>query len=109
MAWIALRLKSFTEKGVRAIRNKLKDTPSKVDDVVQMIGRLWRYAKEHQGMEDLGPDPAGEVARIHKNLESHKRGRPNCATRSRRTRTRRSCGRTTCCAIPGNAEWTWPR
>jgi integrase len=77
LEWLGTRygtafLKSFTEKGVRAIRNKLRGTPSKADDVVKMIGRLWRYAKEHQGMDDLGPNPAAEVARIHKETESHK-------------------------------------
>src|SRR5262245_14945725 len=37
---------SFTEADVRAIRNKLRATPSIADGVVQMIGRLWRFAKE---------------------------------------------------------------
>jgi hypothetical protein len=37
-----------------------------------MIGRLWRYAKEHQGMEDLGPDPTAEVGAFTRNRESHK-------------------------------------
>jgi integrase len=63
-------LASFTEKGVRRIRNNLKDRPSVADATVDMIGRLWLFAKEHLGMEDIGPNPAAEVATIHTEHES---------------------------------------
>jgi integrase len=61
---------SFTEKGVRRIRNNLKDRPSVADATVDMIGRLWRFAKEHCDMEDIGTNPAAEVAAIHTRHES---------------------------------------
>jgi integrase len=63
-------LASFTEKGVRRIRNNLKDRPSVADATVDMIGRLWLFAKEHLSMEDIGPNPAAEVATIHTEHES---------------------------------------
>jgi integrase len=63
-------LSSFTEKGIRKIRNKLKKHPSVADAVVDMIGRLWLYSKEHLDMDDLGPNPAAEVASIHTEHES---------------------------------------
>ena len=79
---------SFTERDVRAIRNKLADTrpqggsgamkginggPSVADAVVNMIGRLWRFAKEHiDGMDTLGANPTTEVAAIHTEHEAHK-------------------------------------
>lgn len=66
----AAEFASFTEKGVRRIRNKLKEHPSVADATVDMIGRLWRYAKEHLDMDDLGPNPATEVASIHTEHES---------------------------------------
>jgi integrase len=56
---------------VRSIRNKLADTPSIADKVVQTIGMLWRFAKERLDM-DLGPDPTAEVSSIHIEHESHK-------------------------------------
>jgi integrase len=62
---------SFDEKGIRSIRNKLADKPSIADTTVRMIGRLWRFAKEHLEME-LGADPTREVANIHTEVESHK-------------------------------------
>jgi integrase len=63
-------LGTFTERGVRRIRNNLKDRPSVADATVDMIGRLWRYAKEHLEMEDIGANPAAEVAAIHTQHES---------------------------------------
>jgi integrase len=66
----AADLATFTEKGVRRIRNNLKDRPSVADATVDMIGRLWRYSKEHLDMEDIGPNPAAEVAAIHTQHES---------------------------------------
>jgi integrase len=70
---------SFDEKGIRSIRNKLTDTPSIADKTVQMIGRLWRFAKEHLEME-LGADPTGEVSSIHTDRESYKAWPPElCA------------------------------
>jgi integrase len=66
----AADLATFTEKGVRRIRNNLKDRPSVADATVDMIGRLWRYSKEHLDMEDIGPNPAAEVAAIHTDHES---------------------------------------
>jgi integrase len=63
-------LATFTEKGVRRIRNNLKDRPSVADATVDMIGRLRLFAKEHLGIEDIGPNPAAEVATIHKEHES---------------------------------------
>lgn len=66
----AAEFASFTERGVRRIRNKLKDTPSVADATVDMIGRLWRFAKEHADMDELGPNPATEVAAIHTDHKS---------------------------------------
>ncbi len=64
---------SFTESGLREIRNKLRDTPSIADAVVDKIGMLWGFAKEHiSGMDKLGPNPAAEVAAIHTEHEPHK-------------------------------------
>jgi integrase len=63
-------LSTFTERGVRRIRNKLAEHPSVADAVVDMIGRLWRFAKEHLDMAELGPNPAAEVAAIHTEHES---------------------------------------
>lgn len=63
-------LATFTEKGVRRIRNNLRERPSVADATVDMIGRLWLFAKEHLGMEDIGPNPAAEVATIHTEHES---------------------------------------
>ena len=64
---------SFTEKNVRAIRNSLRDRTSVADAVVRMIGRLWRFTKEHiDGMDTLGPNPTREVAAIHTAHEPHK-------------------------------------
>jgi enterobacteria phage integrase len=71
---------SFDETGVRAIRNKLRDTPSIADEVVNMIGMLWRFAKEHLGMDALGPSPTVGVAAIHTEHEPHKAWPPElCA------------------------------
>lgn len=62
----AAQFSSFTEKGVRKIRNKLKEHPSVADATVDMIGRLWRFAKEHiDGMDEIGANPSTEVASIH--------------------------------------------
>jgi integrase len=70
---------SFTESSVREIRNRLRATPAVADDVKKMIGRLWRFAKEHLSME-LGPNPASEVAAIHTERKSHKAWPPElCA------------------------------
>lgn len=74
--WLRLRygkadLSTFTERGVRRIRNKLREFPSVADAVVDMIGRLWRFAKEHLDMDDLGPNPSSEVGSLHKTHESH--------------------------------------
>lgn len=70
-------LASFNEKGLRAIRGEFRETPSVADALVDMIGRLWRFAKEHiPEMEDLGPNPATEVASIHTRHESHKKWPP---------------------------------
>jgi integrase len=70
---------SFDEKGIRSIRNKLTDKPSIADKTVQMIGRLWRFAKEHLEM-DLGSNPTGEVSAIHTEKEAHKAWPPElCA------------------------------
>jgi integrase len=64
---------SFDESGVRAIRNKLRDRPSVADNIVDKIGMLWRYAKEHiDGMDKLGANPAREVAAIHTERTPHK-------------------------------------
>jgi hypothetical protein len=70
---------SFTERNVRAIRNKLADAPSIAGKVVDMIGRLWRFAKEHLEM-NLGANPAAEVAAIHTERQPHKAWPPElCA------------------------------
>lgn len=61
---------SFDERGVRAIRNKLLATPSVADATVAMVGRLWRFAKEHLDVP-LGPDPTREVANVHTAKEHH--------------------------------------
>jgi integrase len=63
---------SFTESGVRTIRNKLADTPSVADATVDIIGMLWRFAKEHiDGMDKLGRNPTTEVAAIHTEHKAH--------------------------------------
>lgn len=63
---------SMTEHDVRTIRNRLKEHPSVADGVVDWIGRLWRYAKEHIAeLGALGPNPANEVASLHKTHVSH--------------------------------------
>jgi integrase len=63
---------SIDEEGVRNIRNELKEFPSVADGVVDWIGRLWRYAKEHiKELGKLGPNPANEVASLHKKHVSH--------------------------------------
>src|SRR5262249_19489399 len=41
---------TITERDVRAIRNGLADRPSVADAIVDMIGRLWRFAKERLDM-----------------------------------------------------------
>jgi integrase len=66
---------TIKEKHVRAIRNQLKDRPSVADHMVDKIGMLWGFAKEHLGM-DLGSNPAAEVAAIHTERESHKAWTP---------------------------------
>jgi integrase len=91
VARLALRYRApeeFHREGRPRDSQQLRDTPSKADDVVKMIGRLWRYAKEHQGLDDLGSNPAAEVARIHaaevarihKDTESHKVWPPELCT-----------------------------
>jgi integrase len=71
---------SFDEKGVRAIRNKLRETPSFADQIVSMIGMLWRFAKEFLDDLDLGLSPTTEVSAIHTEHESHKAWPPElCA------------------------------
>jgi integrase len=77
----AAEFASFDEKGVRSIRNKLTDKPSIADKTVDMIGMLWRFAKEHiDGMDKLGANPATEVASIHTEHEAHKAWPPElCA------------------------------
>jgi hypothetical protein len=51
----------MTERHVRAMRNELKDRTTVADAVVGKIGMLWGFAKEHLGMDDLGPNPTREV------------------------------------------------
>ena len=64
---------SITERGLRTIRNKLAATPLVADRTVDMVGMLWRYAKEHiDGMDRLGPNPAAEVAAIHTEQQAYK-------------------------------------
>lgn len=72
---------TITERGLRVIRNKLAATPSVADRTIDMVGMLWRYAKEHiDGMDRLGPNPAAEVAAIHTESEPHKAWPPDlCA------------------------------
>jgi integrase len=62
---------TITERDVRAIRNELADRPSVADAIVNMIGRLWRFAKERLDM-NLGVDPTREVSAIHTEREHHK-------------------------------------
>jgi integrase len=64
-------LRTFTEDGVRKIRNKLRDHPSVADAVVDRIGMLWAFAKEHLEMK-LGSNPAREVASLHTEHKPHK-------------------------------------
>jgi integrase len=58
-------LRTLTERHVRAMRNELKDRTTVADAVVGKIGMLWSFAKEHLGMDDLGPNPTQEVANLH--------------------------------------------
>jgi integrase/predicted DNA-binding transcriptional regulator AlpA len=70
---------TITERDVREIRNEPVDRPSIADATVDMIGRLWRFAKEDLNMS-LGVDPTREVSAIHTDKESHKAWRPElCA------------------------------
>jgi hypothetical protein len=62
---------TLREQHVRSIRNKLKDPPSVADHIVDKIGMLWGFAKEHLEMK-LGPNTAAEVAAIDTKRESHK-------------------------------------
>jgi integrase len=62
---------SITEPDVRAIRNELAARPSVADAIVNKIGLLWQFAKEHLEMK-LGVDPTREVATIHTDAESAK-------------------------------------
>jgi integrase len=62
---------TITERDVRAIRNELADRPSVADAIVNMIGRLWRFAKERLDM-NLGVDPTREVSGIHTERKHHK-------------------------------------
>jgi integrase len=64
-------LRTLTERHVRAMRNELKDRTTVADAVVGKIGMLWRYAKEHLGMDDLGPNPTREVADLHGASKPH--------------------------------------
>jgi integrase len=62
---------TITEPHVRAIRNELAARPSVADAIVNKIGLLWAFAKEHLEMK-LGVDPTREVASIHTETESAK-------------------------------------
>lgn len=64
-------LRTLTERHVRAMRNELKDRTTVADAVVGKIGMLWRFAKEHLGMDDLGPNPTREVANLHGTSTPH--------------------------------------
>jgi len=39
--------------------------------MVDKIGMLWGFAKEHLDMDDLGPNPSKEVASLHKGSTPH--------------------------------------
>jgi integrase len=39
--------------------------------MVEKVGMLWGFAKEHLGMDDLGPNPTREVASLHKGNTPH--------------------------------------
>jgi hypothetical protein len=45
--------------------NVSRKGPTFADAVVGKIGMLWSFAKEHLGMDDLGPNPTREVANLH--------------------------------------------
>ena len=63
---------SIEERHCRKIRNELKSRGTTVADrTVDKIGMLWNFAKEHLGMDDLGPSPSREVASIHPGFKSH--------------------------------------
>jgi integrase len=62
---------TITEPDVRAIRNELAARPSVADAIVNKIGLLWQFAKEHLERK-LGVDPTREVAAIHTETESAK-------------------------------------
>jgi len=64
-------IKDLAEKHVRIIRNSFKDRPTVADAVVEKIGMLWGFAKEHLGMDDLGPNPTREVASLSKSSTPH--------------------------------------
>jgi hypothetical protein len=53
------------------MRNELKDRTTVADAVVGKIGMLWSFAKEHLGMDDLGPNPTREVADLHGASKPH--------------------------------------
>jgi integrase len=62
---------TLTERHVRIIRNELKDRTTVADAMVDKIGMLWAFAKEHLEMDDLGPNPSKEVASLHKASTPH--------------------------------------
>jgi integrase len=62
---------TITERDLRTIRNELAERPSVADAIVDMIGWLWRFAKERLDM-NLRVNPAREVAAIHTEHQAHK-------------------------------------
>jgi integrase len=63
---------TIEERLCSKIRNERKKTGTTVADrTVDKIGMLWNFAKEHLGMDNLGPSPSREVASIHPGFKSH--------------------------------------
>ena len=73
-------LSSLEERHVRKMRTLLKDRATFADRVVDKVGMLWNFAKEHLDMDRLGPSPSREVASIHTGQKSHPAWPPELMT-----------------------------
>jgi hypothetical protein len=95
-------LRTMSERHVRALRNELKDRTTVADAVVGKIRMLWRFAKEHLGMDDLGPNPTVRLPTFMGRANRIRFGPRNFARNSRRWITRVWSAPISCCAIQGN-------
>jgi integrase len=68
-AYGGARIADLRERHIREIRKRFPST-SRADLAVMLLGMLWTYAKEHLAM-DIGINPAGDIARLHRREWSH--------------------------------------